>query len=143
MTVTANSFLKQPQVAVGAVVLNKDRVLLVRRKNPPAEGQWAIPGGKQRWSETLQQAAEREVLEETGLHICAGKIVHTFEVLDRDPNGNLRFHYVIIDVLGEYIAGRLQAADDALEARWFSKGEIKRQQTSDTTLELLETKFGF
>lgn len=143
MTLGEDNSTCRPVVAVGAVVMENGRVLLVRRKNPPSEGLWAIPGGKQRWGETLQQTAEREVLEETGVRIKAGKIVHTFEVLDHDAGGSLLFHYIIIDVTGKYISGRLHAGDDALEARWFARGELERSRTSPSTLKLLEEKFKF
>ncbi|MBN2246845.1 MAG: NUDIX domain-containing protein, partial [Candidatus Aminicenantes bacterium] len=60
-----------PQVGVGAVVIKDEKILLVKRKNPPQKGQWAIPGGKVEFGETMQKAAEREILEETGLIIHA------------------------------------------------------------------------
>ena len=67
----------QPRVGVGAVVLREGRVLLVRRGVAPARGLWAIPGGGLRIGETLQEGAEREILEETGIVIRAGAPVFT------------------------------------------------------------------
>ena len=67
-----------PQVGVGAVVFHDGAVLLVQRRNPPCADEWAIPGGKVRLGETLQEAAEREILEDTGLHIKAGEPVYAF-----------------------------------------------------------------
>ena len=64
----------QPRVGVGAVVLREGRVLLVRRGVAPAWGLWAIPGGGLRIGETLQEGAEREILEETGIVIRAGAL---------------------------------------------------------------------
>ena len=58
-----------PLVAVGAIVVRDDQVLLVRRGQPPSEGLWAIPGGRMELGETLQEAAEREIKEETGLTV--------------------------------------------------------------------------
>ena len=68
----------KPQVAVGAIVINDGRVLLVKRSQPPSKGLWAIPGGRVELGETLKQAAEREIIEETGLTIRAGDPVYTF-----------------------------------------------------------------
>ena len=66
-----------PRVGVGAVVLREGRVLLVRRGAAPANGLWAIPGGALELGETLQEGAEREILEETGILIRAGDPVFT------------------------------------------------------------------
>ncbi|MEE4608548.1 MAG: NUDIX hydrolase [Desulfobacteraceae bacterium] len=113
-----------PRVAVGAVVVRERQVLLVRRGKAPARGLWAIPGGSVRLGESLRQAAERELLEETGLTIRAGEPVLTFESIHRDDDGRVRFHYVIVDLAAEYVAGAVRSADDATDARWFSWAEI-------------------
>jgi ADP-ribose pyrophosphatase len=113
-----------PRVAVGAVVMRDQRVLLVRRGKAPARGLWAIPGGSVRLGESLRQAAEREILEETGLTVRAGEPVLTFETIQHDAGGRVRFHYVIIDLAAEYIAGEIQPADDAGDARWFTLDEV-------------------
>jgi 8-oxo-dGTP diphosphatase len=64
---TIRHYPDAPRPAVGAVVFKGDAVLLVQRANPPSRGMWAIPGGRVRLGETLQAAAEREILEETGV----------------------------------------------------------------------------
>ena len=81
-----------PRVAVGAVVFKDGKVLMVRRGKPPAKDQWAIPGGSVELGETLQDAAEREILEETGISIRAHAPFYTFEVIDRDEKNRVRFH---------------------------------------------------
>jgi 8-oxo-dGTP diphosphatase len=67
------------------VVFKGDAVLLVQRGNPPSRGMWAIPGGSVRLGETLQTAAEREILEETGVVIRAGDPVLVFDAIEQDP----------------------------------------------------------
>ena len=119
----SNEYPDLPRVAVGAVVVRSGRALLVRRGKAPAKGLWAIPGGGVRLGETLQQAAEREILEETGLTVRAGAPLFTFESIRRDPDGRVRFHYVIVDLAAEYVAGDPAPADDATDARWFSWAE--------------------
>jgi ADP-ribose pyrophosphatase len=138
-----NDYPDNPRVAVGAVVFNNNRVLLVRRGQPPSEGLWAIPGGSVEIGETLQEAAEREILEETGITIRAGQPVYTFDAIERDGTGKIRFHYVIIDLGADYISGNPIAGDDALEARWVTAQEIVELQVSPPTLKLLKKKFGF
>jgi ADP-ribose pyrophosphatase len=138
-----NDYPDHPRLAVGAVVFKDDRVLLVRRGQPPARNLWAIPGGSVEIGETLQQAAEREIREETGIRIRAAKPIYTFDVIERDESEGIRFHYVIVDLLADYVSGELSAGDDAVEARWVSADEINSLAVNSTTLQLLKTKFGF
>jgi ADP-ribose pyrophosphatase len=130
-----------PRLAVGTVVLHQGRVLLVRRGKPPRQGKWAVPGGKVEAGETLRQAAEREVREETGIEVRAGEVVHVFELIDRDGD-TLRFHYVIIDLMAEYLGGEPRAADDASDARWFGAEELGDHDVDRETLHLLGDKLG-
>ena len=132
-----------PRVAVGAVVFNEDKVLLVLRGKPPAESQWAIPGGCIELGETLQEAAQREILEETGIVIQAGKPVYTFDVVERDKNGRIRFHYVIVDLAAEYISGKIRAGDDAADVKWLSSEDLRYQNVSAATRKLLKLCYGF
>ena len=138
-----NDYPDKPRVAVGAVVFNNNRVLLVRRGQPPSEDLWAIPGGSVEIGETLQGAAEREILEETGITIRAREPVYTFDAIERDDAGKIRFHYVIVDLGADYITGNPTAGDDALEARWVTAQEINDLDVSVATLKLLKSKFGF
>ena len=138
-----NDYPSNPRVAVGAVVFKDGCVLLVRRGQPPAEDLWAIPGGSVEIGETLREAAEREILEETGIQIRASKPIYTFDVIDRDTAGKVRFHYVIVDLAADYVRGEPLPGDDALEARWISAEEINGLEVSAATLKLLKTKFGF
>lgn len=137
------SNLKQPVLAVGAVVFHHDRILLVERKYAPNQGQWAIPGGKVRLGESLRVAAEREILEETGITIKAGDPIYTFEVIEKDPQGIIQFHYVIIDLLAEYVAGQPAAADDVSAAAWVDHEAFTSLPVNDTTKDLLQTQFNF
>lgn len=138
-----NDYPGNPRVAVGAVVFKDECVLLVRRGQPPAEGLWAIPGGNVEIGETLQEAAEREIREETGIQIRASKPIYTFDVIDRDAAGKVRFHYVIVDLAADYVRGEPSAGDDALEALWVSAEEINNLRVSAATLKLLKEKFDF
>ena len=137
------SFPKRPVIAVGAVVFNDKRVLLVRRGQPPSEDLWAIPGGKVGLGETLQAAAEREIREETGVSIRALEPVYTFDHIERDETGRIRFHYVIVDMRAEYLSGAIRSGDDAREARWVSAEEIANMTVSSRTRDLLHQQFQF
>jgi ADP-ribose pyrophosphatase len=109
LKVKKKQYPDQPRVAVGAIVFKDNKVLLVRRGKPPAKDSWAIPGGSIKIGETLQRAAEREILEETGITIQALDPVFTFDYIERDESGCARFHYVIIDLTAEYVGGEPRA----------------------------------
>ena len=126
-----------PQLGVGAIVCHRDRILLVLRGREPARGQWAIPGGKVLAGETMQAAAEREILEETGVTIRAGELAYRFEFIEHDAAGALRYHYVVLDFFGEYLAGVPHAADDADEARWVGFDELDGLSLNTTTRKAL------
>ena len=132
-----------PCVAVGAVVFRDERVLLVRRGKAPSRGQWAIPGGSVLLGESLQEAAEREIFEETGIRISAGEPAYVFDVVDRDDDGRVRYHYVIVDLDATYRGGELYSGDDALEARWVAVHELAGLDVSRPTRELLSRQYDF
>jgi len=139
----ASIYPDRPRAAAGAIVFKENHVLLVLRGQPPAEKMWAVPGGSVELGETLQQAAEREVYEETGIVIQAGEPVFTFDSIVRDDSGQIQFHYVIVDLIADYVSGEPKAGDDALDARWVSAQEMKTLNVNSKTKELLRDHFGF
>lgn len=126
-----------PRVGVGAVVVRDDRVLLIKRGKPPSEGMWAIPGGRVELGETLQEAVERELREETGIVVRAGSPVYTFDVILRDAEARVQYHYVIVDMLAEYVGGEARAGDDAIEVGWKTATEIDALPVYSATVDLL------
>jgi ADP-ribose pyrophosphatase len=140
---SAASYPDRPCVAVGAVVFRNNGVLLVRRGQPPSQDLWAIPGGKVGLGETLQEAAEREILEETGVVIRARHPIYTFDLIENDRRGRIRFHYVIIDLIADYVSGDICAGDDAMEARWVEPHDIQQLAVNPKTAALLRQEFGF
>lgn len=131
-----------PLPAVGAIVFREGAVLLVRRGRPPAVGEWAIPGGRLHWGESLQAAAEREVLEETGIRIRAREPVFAFDLIQADTGGDCRLHYVIVDLEADYLEGEPRAADDAIDARWVRPEELAELPVNATTRRLLRERYG-
>jgi len=113
-----------PIVGVGAVIVRDNHVLLVRRGNEPNRGLWSIPGGAVELGETLAQAATREVREECRLEIEAQGVLSTFELIQRDEQDKVRYHYVLIDLATRYVGGQATAASDALDAHWATEDEL-------------------
>ncbi|HAO23318.1 MAG: NUDIX hydrolase [Desulfobacteraceae bacterium IS3] len=130
-----------PRPAVGAVVFKNNEVLLVKRGKPPAEGSWAIPGGSVRLGESLQAAAEREIREETGVIIQAGEPIFVFDTIERDDAGQVRFHYIVIDLIAEYVSGEPVPGDDAADARWISAADMDTLEVNIRTRGLLNKFF--
>ena len=106
----------RPICGVGIVVFHQQKVLLIRRGKPPRQGEWSIPGGKQKLGETLQQAARREVQEETGLKLGPLMLVDVVDSILKDSQGQIQYHYSLVEWTGEFVSGELNAADDASDA---------------------------
>lgn len=110
---------RRAQLAVGAVVVDDERLLLVRRGHGPGDGLWAVPGGRLEADELLQEAVVRELAEETGIEGVCGELIGWVELVDDD------FHYVILDFrvdlfeFAEPVAG-----SDATEAAWVPLNEV-------------------
>ncbi len=109
-----------PLVGVGGMVLHQGNVLLVQRGKPPAEHIWTLPGGMVELGESIADALQREVYEECHLLVAAQKVLGVFEMVDKDKEGRIRYHYVVIDMLAKLRspATELRNGDDAHAARW-------------------------
>jgi 8-oxo-dGTP diphosphatase len=128
----------QPIVGVGVVVWHDDRVLLVRRDKPPRLGHWSLPGGAQQLGETVAEAARREVKEEAGLDVALGDIVATIDLIERDPQDRIRYHYTLIDFVAEAPGAALRPGSDAADARWFSIAEIEALDLWSETVRVIK-----
>ncbi len=116
---------------MGAVVLKDGHVLLVRRNRPPAEGKWSIPGGLVHLGETTEAAAVREVAEECGLDVRLQGMAGVVDRIISDPDGRVRYHYVLIDYVAAPERGELRPGSDAADARWIPIGELGRYETTE------------
>jgi 8-oxo-dGTP diphosphatase len=101
----------------------RPRVLLIRRRKPPFEGAWALPGGFVEVGESLEEAARRELEEETGLRDVRLEQFHAFGDPGRDPRGHTvtvaYWSWVPSDVMHHVRGG-----DDAAEARWWPLDDL-------------------
>jgi 8-oxo-dGTP diphosphatase len=114
-----------PIAAVGVVVMDAgEQVLLVRRGHEPNQGRWSLPGGAVELGETVRQAAAREIEEECGVKSEPGDVIEVLDAIHAGENGRPRFHYVLIELLAEYIGGTPHADTDATEVQWFTLDQL-------------------
>jgi 8-oxo-dGTP diphosphatase len=116
----------RPVVGIGIVIWRDDKVLLIKRGNPPRKGDWGLPGGRQQLGETIMQAAVREAREETGLDVAPFGVVTALDSITRDTKGNVDYHYTIIDVVAESREGVAEAGDDASDVCWATPDEVEK-----------------
>ena len=126
-----------PVIGVGAVVWMGDAVLLVRRANPPRQGCWTLPGGKQRLGETVFEAVAREIAEETAINIRILDIAAVVDLIDHDDD-TIRYHYTVIDVVAEWAGGEAVAGDDAAEVAWALPDQYGDYQLTDAVLQVID-----
>ncbi|MEM3743987.1 MAG: NUDIX hydrolase, partial [Candidatus Methanomethyliaceae archaeon] len=103
---------ERPLVGVGVILIRDRQILLVKRGHEPNKGLWSIPGGLIKLGETAEEAAIREVKEETGLEVSIGAVAGIFNVIIKDGDSKIKYHYVIIDYFGEVVGGTLQPGTD-------------------------------
>ena len=158
-----------PMVGVGGVVIDGERVLLVRRATEPARGEWTIPGGLLEVGETLAEGVERELLEETGLTVRVVDLIEALEriffdpkhdgqgpardagsapnpatgadrVLGEERNGP-RYHYVILDYLCERVSGEPVINDELTDLAFVSEDELESYQLTPIATRVVRKAF--
>jgi mutator protein MutT len=114
----------RPFVGVGAVIVHRGRVVLVRRRQEPLAGQWSLPGGAVELGETLEACVAREMLEETGLEVEVGPVIEVLDRITCDEDGRVRYHFVLVDYLCWRIAGELRPGSDVDEAALVAPADL-------------------
>lgn len=122
-----------PQIAIGAIVIHDDALLMVQRAHDPGKGLWSLPGGRVEQGEYLADALRREVLEETGLTVDVGELAGILEV----PGDDL--HYVILDYHATVTGDPAPTAGtDASEVRWVPLRDVAKMDCTPRFVETMQ-----
>ena len=134
----SHEYPERPVPAVGAVVFRRTDVLLVQRDSEPNRGRWSVPGGALEFGETVEEAAVRETLEETGVTV---KPVRAFDVRDyiERRGERIRWHYVLVDVLCAYVRGEPAHGSDARDARFIPVRRLAEYDVASTAIEVIQS----
>lgn len=131
----------RPLVGAGAVVYDGPKVLLIKRKNPPNEGRWALPGGLVELGERVQDAVVREVKEETDLEVVLEGLLDVATDIHLDERSRLKYHYVLVDYLARRVGGRVRLNPESSDFGWFTAAQARKLGMSEGTREVLALHF--
>jgi 8-oxo-dGTP diphosphatase len=137
----SREYPQRPVVGVGGVVIANERVLLIKRAHPPLQGEWSIPGGTLELGETLFEGVQRELAEETGVHVRVLDLIEAFDRVFPDEAGKARYHFVILDYLCEAVSGQARAGSDVTEVAWASEDDLERFSLTLTATRVIRRAF--
>ena len=128
----------RPVIGVsGVVVLRDGDIVLVQRRHPPLQGQWSLPGGVLDLGESMVEGLVREVREETGLIVVPGPLVDVIEHVERDADGRVRYHYIVVDFVCRGGATLPKAADDVSSVAVVSPADLGSYQLASRTVDVI------
>jgi ADP-ribose pyrophosphatase YjhB (NUDIX family) len=132
---------KHPLVGIGALIFQRDRILMVERGKQPLKGYWSLPGGLVETGETLHEAVQREVLEETGLRVQPVQFFEYFERIMPDARGRAEYHYLLMDYVCKVEGGTLVPGSDVARAEWVLRKDLRALLITQGTLEVIERAY--
>ena len=128
----------RPIVGVGVLIQKGDEYLLIKRAANPDKGLWSVPGGLIDVGERAADAAQREALEETGLVVEMGERLGVVDKIEYDEAGKEFYHFIIIQYLATPVRGVLTPMDDALDAVWITKEQLKDYNITKSLKDFLQ-----
>ncbi|MFO7835797.1 MAG: NUDIX domain-containing protein [Candidatus Thorarchaeota archaeon] len=133
----SREYSSQALVGVGAIVVGQRGLLLVRRDKDPGEGRWSIPGGLIELGETQIEAVSREVHEETGISVDVLNLLSTADVIIRDDDDRIKFHYVLNHYLARALDEDTRPEYPKAEVDWFSFSDLQSLDVPEMIHQLL------
>ena len=131
-----------PMVGVGIITINDEKkVLLVKRGNEPSKGLWSVPGGMVELGERVREAGIREVKEECNIDVEPEEVISVVDIILKDQDNGVKFHYVLIEYLAKYLGGEVHAQSDVMEAGWFSRNELEDLELPEVTQNVIEKAY--
>jgi len=109
---------KNRRIAIDALIIQNNKILLIKRRVEPFKDFWALPGGGIDFDETAEEALQKEVIEETGLRMVSSKFIQIYTDPNRDPKQVITLSYYV------EAEGEPKAGDDATEYKWFDIHEL-------------------
>lgn len=137
------AYPEYPIPAVAAFIMENNRLLLVKRKNEPSKGKWSLPGGRIEVGERIEKALKREIKEEVKVEIEVQDLLAIKEYIERDKEGNFKWHYLLLDYKCRITSGIPKPSSDVEKVYWIEPNKFSDLELTQTTRELLETKHVF
>jgi len=128
----------RPIIGVGVLIQQEDEYLLIKRAANPDRGLWSVPGGLIEVGERAADAAQREALEETGLVVEIGERLGVVDKIEYDEAGEVFYHFIIIQYLAIPLSGVLTPMDDALNAVWVTREQLKDYELTESLKDFLQ-----
>ena len=128
----------RPIIGVGVLIQQEDEYLLIKRAANPDRGLWSVPGGLIEVGERAADAAQREALEETGLVVEIGERLGVVDKIEYDEAGEVFYHFIIIQYLAIPLSGVLTPMDDALDAVWVTREQLKDYELTGSLKDFLQ-----
>lgn len=132
---------ERPVLGVGGVVISQGLVLLVRRANPPLQGEWSIPGGMLEVGETVVEGVRRELAEETGVEVSVHGVIEVFERISLDAAGKAAYHFVVLDHYCEMVRGEVRPGSDVTEVVWVPEADLEEYSLTPSTTQVIRKAF--
>lgn len=128
---------QHPLPAVGALIVNGSRILLIKRAFEPSAGKWSIPGGAVELGERVEEAVRREVREEVGIEIEDVELLGIYDSIVRDSNGDVKYHYVIVEYLARARSPEVTPSGEVAGYAWVSLDELEKLEITPSLRETL------